>query len=105
MGANPMIRKLILLSCMLAASESFSASETLRCGNKIVETGMTMAEVESYCGKPSSVMVEEQDIRSGNRVVGTTQLHYWTYDRASGQNAAILEFDQEKLLSITFVRK
>lgn len=100
-----MIRKLVLLSLTLAASQSLSAPETLRCGNKIVQTGMTMAEVEEYCGKPSSVMTEDQDIRSGNRVIGTTQLHFWTYDRASGQNAAILEFDQEKLLSITFVRK
>jgi len=100
-----MSRMLILLSLTLAAWQQVSAAETLRCGNKIVETGMTMAEVENYCGKPSSVMVEEQDVRSGNRVIGTTQIHYWTYDRASGQNAAILEFDQEKLLSINFVRK
>lgn len=100
-----MARVLLFLPFLLATTQSFSAPETLRCGNKIVETGMTMAEVEKYCGKPSTVMVEEQDVRSGNRVVGTTQIHYWTYDRASGQNAAILEFDQEKLLSITFVRK
>ena len=100
-----MARILVLMLLIMAASQSLSAPETLRCGNKIVETGMTMAEVENYCGKPSSVMSESQDIRSGNRVIGTTLVHYWTYDRASGQNAAILEFDQEKLLSITFVRK
>jgi hypothetical protein len=100
-----MTRILLLLSWALAASQSLAAPATLRCGNKIVETGMSMAEVENYCGKPSSVMSESQDIRSGNRVIGTTLVHYWTYDRASGQNAAILEFDQEKLLSITFVRK
>ncbi len=100
-----MIRILLLLSCLMAASLSLSAPETLRCGNKIVETGMTMAEVEKYCGKPSATRTEDQDIRSGNRVIGTTQLHFWTYDRASGQNAAILEFDQDKLQSITFVRK
>lgn len=100
-----MIRIAVLLSCLLATLHSLSAQETLRCGSKIVETGMTMAEVEKYCGTPSSMRTEDQDIRAGNRVVGTTQLHFWTYDRASGQNAAILEFDQDKLLSITFVRK
>lgn len=82
-----------------------NAADTLRCGSKIVETGMTMAEVENYCGSPNSSETIDQDVRSGNRVVGTTQVHKWTYDRASGQNAAVLEFDQEKLLSITFVRK
>jgi len=98
-------RMLLLLCCTLVAVKSLAAPETLRCGNKIVETGVTMAEVEKYCGKPSSTRTEDQDIRAGNRVIGTTQLHFWTYDRASGQNAAILEFDQDKLLSITFVRK
>lgn len=81
------------------------AADTLRCGSKIVETGMSMAEVENYCGSPDSSETIDQDVRSGNRVVGTTQLHRWTYERASGQNAAVLEFDQDKLLSITFVRK
>lgn len=82
-----------------------TASETLRCGSKIVSVGMTQAEVRKYCGKPSSTAIEEHDVRAGNRVVGTTQLHIWTYNRASGQNAAVLEFDQDKLLAITYVRK
>jgi hypothetical protein len=90
---------------MLISAAALAATETLRCGNKIVQTGMTMEEVENYCGKPSTSTVEVQDVRSGNRVIGTTELHYWTYDRATGQNAAVLKFDQEKLLSITFIRK
>lgn len=93
------------LCALLLSIGAPAANETLRCGSKIVEVGMTMAEVEHYCGKPSTSTVEEQAVRSGNRVVGTTQLHIWTYNRASGQNAAVLEFDQEKLLSITFIRK
>jgi hypothetical protein len=96
--------EIFILAVVLAATTA-SASDTLRCGSKLVETGMTMAEVKNYCGKPSSSTIEEQDVRSGNRVIGTTQLHIWTYDRASGQNSAVLEFDQDKLLSITFVRK
>ena len=64
-----------------------------------------MAEVEHYCGEPSASRTEQQDVRSGNRVIGTTPMHYWTYDRASGQNSAILQFDQETLISITFERK
>jgi hypothetical protein len=90
---------------LLLAASTFAATDTLRCGSKIVEAGMMMAEVEKYCGKPSSAAIEEQDVRAGNRVIGTTQLHIWTYDRATGQNAAVLEFDQDKLLSIKFVRK
>lgn len=89
----------------ILALANAAAADTLRCGNKLVETGMTMAQVEEFCGQPSESETIDQDVRSGNRIVGTTQVHKWTYDRASGQNAAVLEFDQEKLLSITFVRK
>ena len=100
-----MIRALtVIVAASLAAPAAFG-SDTLRCGNKLVETGMTMAQVEQYCGKPSSTRIEEHDVRAGNRVVGTTQLHIWTYLRSSGQNAAVLEFDQDKLMSIKFVRK
>ena len=82
-----------------------SADDTLRCGSKIVRTGMTMSEVKGYCGSPSSSSVEEQDVRSGNRVVGKTQVHTWRYDRGSGQRTAVLEFDQEKLMSISYDSK
>lgn len=81
------------------------AQDTLRCGGKIVSVGMTATDVQKHCGKPSSTDVEEHDVRSGGRVTGKTQLNIWTYNRASGQNAAVLKFDQDKLLSIEYVRK
>jgi len=97
--------RVILIAVLVILGSTIAKAETLRCGSKIVSTGMTQAEVKKYCGKPSSTAVEDHDVRAGNRVVGTTQLHIWTYNRASGQNAAVLEFDQDKLLSIRFVRK
>lgn len=100
------------MKCLLAYLVLFSIiacdtanAETLRCRNKIVDTGMSMSEVLKYCGNPSSKTVEEHDVRSGNRVVGTTEMHIWRYNRASGQNAADLYFDQDKLMRISFVRK
>ena len=100
-----MKRTIVALALCSLVPLAADAADTLRCGSKIVETGMSMGDVEKYCGTPDSSETIDQDVRSGNRVVGTTQVHRWTYDRASGQNAAVLEFDQEKLLSITFVRK
>lgn len=81
------------------------AEETLRCGSKIVSVGMTAAEVKKYCGKPSSTEVEEHVVRAAGRIVGTTQLNIWTYKRGNSQAAAVLEFDQDQLLSITYVSK
>jgi len=96
--------KSVLAAAVILLSTTASA-ETLRCGSKIVDVGMSMAEVQKYCGNPSSKRIEEQDVRAGNRVVGTTELHIWRYNRSSGQNTAVLEFDMEKLMSITYVSK
>ena len=96
--------KILVLFSFLLIGTSASA-ETLRCGSKIVDVGMSMDEVRKYCGQPSSTAVEEHDVRAGNRVVGKTQLNIWRYNRSSGQNTAVLEFDQEKLMSISYVRK
>jgi hypothetical protein len=89
---------LILFLCLVATQ--VSAEDTLRCGSKIVRVGMTSAEVLKYCGEPTSKEVEEHDVRSGGRVVGKTQLNRWTYDRRSVGEPKVLEFDQDKLMSI-----
>lgn len=75
-----------------------AGADSMRCGSKVVSVGMSMAEVLKYCGEPASKEVEEHDIRSGNRVTGTTQLHRWTY--SSYSRVRVLEFDEDKLLSI-----
>ena len=95
----------VILIAILSIILPVSAEDTLRCGSKIVQTGMTMEEVKKYCGNPSSTSIEEQDVHAGPRVVGTTQIHTWRYNRASGQRTALLEFDQEKLMSITYESK
>ena len=97
--------RVIMTMAILIAALPATAEDTLRCGNKIVRTGMTMAEIKKYCGKPTSTAVEEHDVRAGPRVVGKTEIHTWTYRRASGQRTAILQFDQDKLKSITYERK
>lgn len=94
-----------LLLAAIVLMPVVSSAETLRCGSKIVDTGITMAEVKKYCGNPSSTEVEVHDVRSGNRVVGKTELNIWRYNRGSGQNTAVLEFDQDKLMSIKFESK
>jgi len=93
----------VVLTALLWATTS--GADTLRCGGKIVQTGMTMAEVKKYCGNPSSTSIEEQDVRAGPRVVGKTQVHTWRYNRSSGQRTAVLEFDLQKLMSITYESK
>jgi hypothetical protein len=95
------VRAMFILILLAFCCVSFAANDTIRCGSKIVKTGMTMDEVLKYCGEPTSREVEEHVIRSGNRVTGTTELHIWTYQRSSAQVPAVLQFDVDKLISIS----
>ena len=87
-----------LLLVVGAVTESPRAEDSFRCGSRIIEVGMTQADVLESCGEPASRTVESQDVRSGNRVTGTTQLHRWTYESYSASR--VLLFDQERLISI-----
>ena len=90
-------RTIGLLLCSVAVA-AMGADETFRCGSRLIEVGMTQAEVLAYCGEPTSKSVEVQDVRSGTRNVGTTEVQRWTYE--SYQATRVLVFDQEKLRSI-----
>jgi hypothetical protein len=71
------------------------ADDTFRCGNRLIEPGITRAEVLKLCGEPTSKTVEVQDVRSGTRVVGSTEVQRWTY--ASYSTTRVLVFDQDTL--------
>ena len=87
-----------VLAAALSLAVTAAGAESMRCGSKVISPGMSMAEVLRHCGEPTSKEVEDHDIRSGNRIIGTTQLHRWTY--SSYTRVRVLEFDQDKLLSI-----
>ena len=96
--------KRLTLTCLTILSFAFSmgaAGETLRCGSKIVKTGMTMDEVRKHCGEPTTIEIVEVDVRSGNRVTGTTNQDIWTYRRGSNKSAK-LHFDIDKLMTIEY---
>ncbi|MCU0976025.1 MAG: DUF2845 domain-containing protein [Steroidobacteraceae bacterium] len=74
------------------------ADQTFRCGSKLVQAGMTQGQVLAYCGEPTSRSVVVEDVRSGNRVVGQTNVETWVYESYSATRT--LKFDQSKLMSI-----
>jgi len=82
----------------VAAPLVAAADGTFRCGNRLIEPGMTQAEVLGLCGEPTSTSVEVQDVRSGNQVVGKTEVQRWTY--ASYSTTRVLVFDQDTLKAI-----
>jgi hypothetical protein len=74
------------------------ADDDFRCGSRIVRIGATQAGVLDACGEPASRVVEKVDVRSGNRVVGQTDVWRWTY--VMNGRTRVLTFDQQKLTSI-----
>ena len=89
---------LLLVAAIAVARGAAADDESFRCGSKLIVVGMSQDEVLSHCGEPSSRSEEAQDVRSGNRVVGTTTRHRWTYD--SYRVTRVLVFDQDRLTSI-----
>ena len=84
--------------CVVAPTGIVLADDTFRCGNRLIEPGMTRAEVLALCGEPTSKSVEVQDVRSGTRVVGKTEIQRWTYEAYSATR--VLVFDQDTLKAI-----
>jgi hypothetical protein len=90
-------RTLVALLAVLPLAAAI-ADEGFHCGGKIIETGMTQAEVLKHCGAPTSKTTEAVPVRSGNQVVGTTQSQRWTY--SSWSTTRVLVFDQDRLVAI-----
>ena len=102
------IKFVVLLSLALIAAPSARA-DTLRCGSKLIEAGVTKGEVLAKCGEPDYVEnidepVRARSVNGGTYVVGTTSKTIWTYKRAPGKFPAVLTFDGSVLKSIEFIK-
>ena len=90
-------RILAAVTCSLLAG-TVLADDDFRCGSRIVKLGMSQAAVSEACGEPDSRIVEKVDVRSGNRIVGQTDVWRWTY--TMNGRTRVLTFDQDTLKSI-----
>ena len=85
------------------------AEDSMQCRNgRIINKGMSSAEVIGACGQPKSRMVDEIPVqarsRNGNVVqTGTTHAERWIYARGQGQFDAQLTFEDDKLVRIDFL--
>jgi hypothetical protein len=92
------LNRWVVALCVVAPMGLAVADDTFRCGNRLIEPGMTRTEVLAMYGEPTSKTVEVQDVRSGNQVVGKTEVQRWTY--ASYSTTRVLVFDQDTLKAI-----
>jgi hypothetical protein len=88
----------LFAAAALCVAGTAGADTTFRCGSKLVTAGMTEGQVLAYCGEPTSRSVSTEDVRSGNRVAGQTEVQVWVYESYSATRT--LKFDQSKLIAI-----
>jgi len=99
--------KFTLAICALAtiAPNMATCDELFRCGDWVVSSQMSVAELIEKCGEPSSRQVSTEDVRAkiargGTEKVGTTTTEIWRYDRGSRAAAMIVTIVDGKLLGI-----
>ena len=100
------LRSAVLLVGGCVVFDSF-AQDVVRCrSGRLVNVGMTAAEVLARCGEPKNRIVEDVPVRAqGARggatvVIGSTKHERWTIDRGQGQFDAVLSFEGDKLVRI-----
>ena len=95
-----------VIAIQLLIAGAAYAQDSLTCGNKIIDVGMSMEEVSKHCGKADSSKVEHPPVHSGkNRFGGRTEVTTWHYKRPGGLLIAVLVFDVDTLQSIEMVDK
>jgi len=68
----------------------------MRCGNKLVEVGDSLAAVQALCGAPATV-------QQGVKTKGTAQVpvETWTYNRGPNQLLVTIRFVNGQVVAIT----
>jgi hypothetical protein len=95
----------LLLLFMIGAAQA--RTDTLRCGNHLIEVGDTADKVREICGEPDSIDHDAKTFPNGgslggNCFHGTVPIETWTYDRGSTHFTAILTIADGKLVRISF---
>lgn len=99
----------LIASVSLNTPATADDDDVLRCGSKLVTTGIDAAKVLALCGEPTQRTTEDVPVLA-RRANGTTFVNgkvtvaVWTYDRGSSRFPARLKFEDGKLVSIEFVR-
>ena len=90
---------------LLLVSHTASASTTLRCGNGLVSTGTTTAEVLQKCGEPIARDMLGSVIRTGNYGERyELQVEEWSYAPRNGMYQ-FLRFEGGRLVRVDSKRK
>ncbi len=102
---TPVILAAIAIGTMVSTA---CLGDTMRCGNKLVRSGNSTAEVLLTCGEPTlrEVSSLERDKTEQASATGSTsssvqvRVEKWTYNQGAGKLLKILTFRDGELISI-----
>lgn len=95
----------VLIFLALPVTRIHANDEAVRCGNYIVTSEATVAELLEKCGQPATQQVTEEEVRTpagegGGRLISTTVTEIWTYDRGSRAFKIIVTIVDGKIKNI-----
>lgn len=88
--------RLALIAVFSMGTAAAHADETFRCGKWVVTSDMTLGELKSKCGPPSSHTSRTEDVRVRNRntglmmTTGQTTIETFTWDRGTGASPMLV---------------
>ncbi len=94
-----------LMLCYCGAADAYGS---LRCHGKIINPGISMAQVFEMCGSPKARIVEQVPVRTGtisgfSRLTGIIIAEQWIYDRGWGRFPALLWLQDGRLKRIDYL--
>jgi len=96
----------MLIAATTLAAASAQASDTMRCGQWVVDDETPLQELLAKCGEPTRKEVKTEDIHrknfgnAGTQRVGTTTTERWYYNRGSQSFPMVVTVVDGKLKSI-----
>jgi hypothetical protein len=103
---RPMKITAIPAFALMLAPLTATADEPFRCGKWVVNSSMSVAELSTKCGAPSSKDSKTQDVLVRNqnnglmRKVGETVIETWTYDRGPHAAAMVVTIVDGRIKSL-----
>lgn len=105
------ISKVSFLAALCLIPAVHARADTMRCGNKLVMVGDSMAAVRAYCGRPAviqhSVKVSATTDRVGGREVSQSHtvgaavpVETWTYNRGPKKLLVTIRFVDGSVVAV-----
>jgi len=99
------VKSVTAFSVLALLAGAGASGDEFRCGQWLVSSETSVADLLKKCGEPSSRQVSAEDVRThaaggGTQKVGTVTREVWRYDRNSRAGALVVTIVDGKIESM-----